>query len=206
MKAFPTLLLTAICIITPACSEESKPVPVALKADKTADINMKYKQWHDICLQGDVDKIEEQIAKFEAQITANPKDDLARAYLGSSYALKAKHSLFPPTKLSSLKKGKALLEEAVKGSPDNPRVRMVRAIAYYRVPKRFDTRPTSVADFENLLEETKKKSSVLQKNEKQVILYYAWLAFTEEKNQHAAEAKALCHKLDPDSEYGKLTK
>ncbi|GAA5497067.1 hypothetical protein Rhal01_03255 [Rubritalea halochordaticola] len=206
MKVLPALLLSALCIVTPACSEEGQAKPVVHKEAKAAPLHQQYRQWHDVCLQGDMDEIEKMIAQFEAQITANPKDDLARAYLGSAYALKAKHAVFPLTKLNSLKKGKELMEAAVTGSPDNPRVRMVRAIAYYRVPKRFDTRPTSISDFEKLLGETAKKNSVLQKNEKQAILYYAWKAFTEENHKDAAKAKSLCHKLEPDSEYGKLTK
>ena len=166
----------------------------------------KLHQWHDVCLQGNTDKIAEQIRKFETELKKHPHNELARAYLGSSYALKAKYSFFPPTKLSSLKKGKTLLEEAVKASPNDPRVRMVRAIAYYKVPKRFDTRPTSISDFEALLTEVKNKKSSLKSNEKQAILYYAYLAFSDANHKDAATAKLLCHKIDPNSEYGKLTK
>ncbi len=166
----------------------------------------KLRQWHDICRQGDSDKIAEQITKFEAELARKPGNNLARAYLGSSYALKAKHSFFPPTKLSSLQKAKSLMESAVAGSPNNPRVRMVRAIAYYKVPKIFGTRPTSIADFEVLLTEIKKPQSSLKPNEKQAILYYASLAFAEENHRSANEAKVLCHKINPNSEYGKRTK
>jgi hypothetical protein len=176
------------------------------KAKTSVSENEKFRQWHDVCLEGDTGKIAEQIVKFEAVLAKTPTNDLARAYLGSSYALKAKHSFFPPTKLSSLKKGKALMEKAVETSPNKPRVRMVRAIAYYKVPKRFGTRPTSISDFETLLAEVKKSKSSLKANEKQAILYYASLAFAEENHQSAAEAKLLCHKINPNSEYGKLTK
>jgi hypothetical protein len=201
------LLLVGSIALLPACSKGSeKAAPISKKSGKTLSNNDKLRQWHDVCLEGDTKKIAQQITKFEAELVTNPANNLARAYLGSAYALKAKHSFFPPTKLSSLKKGKALMEAAVKGSPNKPRVRMVRAIAYYKVPKRFDTRPTSISDFEKLLTEVKSPKSTLKANEKQVTLYYASLAFAEGNHKSANEAKQLCHKINPNSEYGKLTK
>ena len=200
---FSTVLLAAVASPSLVLA---KPAPAAHKAEPKLAEHDKFRQWHDVCLQGDTDKIAQQITKFEWLLKRSPSNDLARAYLGSAYALKAKHSFFPLTKLNSLKKGKSLLEAAVKGSPTNPRVRMVRAIAYYRVPKRFDTRPTSISDFELLLTEAKKETSILMPNEKQASLYYASLAFAEEKHGSANQAKILCHKIDPNSKYGKLTK
>lgn len=208
MLKFTTHLLVAGSIaLLPACSKGSaKSGATAQKSKTSLSEHDKFRQWHDVCLLGDTNKIAEQIVKFEAALVRNPTNDLARAYLGSAYALKAKHSFFPPTKLSSIKKGKALMEAAVVGSPNKPRVRMVRAIAYYKVPKRFGTRPTSISDFEVLLAEVKKPKSSLKANEKQAILYYASLAFAEENHKSAGEAKLLCHKIDPNSEYGKRTK
>lgn len=203
MKRLLSISILALFAMLPACSEEA-PNPAVVTKPRVAEHD-KLRQWHDICLEGDTHKIDQQITKFEAVIKATPHNDLARAYLGSAYALKAKHSFFPTTKLSSLKKGKSLLEAAVAGSPDKPRVRMVRAIAYYKVPKYFDTRPTSIADFEKLLAVIKKGNSSLQKNEQQAILYYTHLAFAEENHPQAEEAKLLCHKIDPNSKYGKLT-
>jgi hypothetical protein len=207
LKFTAHLLVAGSIALLPSCSKGSeKSGPSAQKSKASLSEHDKFRQWHDVCLQGDTNKIAEQIVKFEAALVRTPTNDLARAYLGSAYALKAKHSFFPPTKLSSLKKGKALMEAAVVGSPNKPRVRMVRAIAYYKVPRRFGTRVTSISDFEVLLDETKKTKSSLKANEKQAILYYASLAFAEESHKSAAEAKLLCHKIDPNSEYGKRTK
>lgn len=201
------MLLVVSIALLPSCSKGSeKAHHIAKKSGVAISENEKLRQWHDECLQGNTKKIAQQIKKFEAELAIDPANSLARAYLGSSYALKAKHSFFPPTKLSSLKKGKALMEAAVEASPTKPRVRMVRAIAYYKVPKQFDTRPTSISDFEKLLNEAKSPKSTLKANEKQVILYYASLAFAEDHHKSANEAKKLCHEIDPNSEYGKLTK
>lgn len=204
------IMLLALSVL-PACSKESPSSPPQQLQSKTEAAKKiprheQYLQWHTICQQGNTDKIDQQIAKFEAVLKKSPKDNLARAYLGSAYALKAKHSFFPTTKLNSLKKGKALMEAAVKSSPNNPRVRMVRAIAYFKVPERFKTHLTSLADFEKLLREIKQKDSSLATNEKQAILYFAYLAFSEHKHAQALEAKQRCHKIDPHSKYGKLTR
>lgn len=190
------LINTSLCLV----SAESAP------SAGSSNNHDKYLKWHNVCLGGDTSKIDQQIAKFENQLTRSSGDNLARAYLGSAYALKAKHSFFPTTKLTSLRKGKEHMEAAVKGSPNNLRVRMVRAIAYHKVPRRFGTHPTSVSDFEFLLKSIKLNSNDLSANEQQAILYYAFLEFKESKHASAAEAKSLCHKINPNSKYGQLTK
>lgn len=206
-KNLITLTLTALFLITlSACSKETIPVPNKTAAEKNLPPHILYKNWHDVCLKGEIDAIQTQIQKFETRIHADPNDNLARAYLGSSYALKAKASKWPPTKLKSLKLAKQLLETAVKNDPKNNRVRMVRSIAYYKVPERFDCRATSIADFEILYNNIKNKSSGMAPNEQQATLYYASLAFHEANHNLSTPAKTLCHKLDPKSEYGKLTK
>jgi hypothetical protein len=165
-----------------------------------------YKKWHDQCMTDDTERIDVQIAKFEGRIAANGKDQLARAYLGSACALRAKASFWGPTKFKYLNRGKAYLEAAVAGAPRDPRVRMVRAIGYYKVPERFGTRATSVKDFEFLIPIAKEGKAGLKVNERQVILYYASLVFAEEGKAGAGELRKICHGLDPESRYGKLTK
>lgn len=166
----------------------------------------QYKEWHDVCLAGDTDQIDAQILKYEAKLAANAKDQLARAYLGSACALRAKSSFWGPTKLKFLNRGRACLDDAVAGAPNDPRVRMVRAIGYFRVPKMFNMRSISIDDFKKIIPVTRDKKSDLKPNERQVILYYAHLAFSEEAEPGAAELKAECHRIAPDSYYGKLTK
>lgn len=165
-----------------------------------------YKTWHDVCLGGDTGKIDTQIKKFEAQLAKDPNDHLAQAFLGSACALRAKAGSWPPTKLKFLKLGKQHLDSAVAAAPDDARVRMIRAIAYYKVPERFDVRPTSLKDFELLIPIAKNPKGRLKPNEQQAILYYAHLAYQEDARPGAAELKASCHKLAPDSHYGKLTR
>ena len=166
----------------------------------------RYKKWHDVCLAGDTKQIDVQIGKYEACLGRDSKDQLARAYLGSACALRAKHSLWGPTKLKFLKRGRALLDAAVLAAPDDARVRMVRAIGYYKVPERFGVRPVAIADFHHLVPIAKRSSGKLTTRERQAVLYYAFLTFGEEGDPGAEDLKKLCHRLDPKSGYGKLTK
>lgn len=203
MKAYTVFLAVLISLCTCACSED-KDKTITMPANKPA--HQVYREWHDLCLKGESKTIEKQIKKYIQVLDKNPNDHLARVYLGSAYALRAKAGTFGPSKLLYLNKGKKQLNAAVKAAPNDPRVRMVRAIGYYKVPKRFKTRPTAVSDFEFLMKAISKKSCPLLINEKQAALYYAHLTFKEEGHKDAAKAKQLCHQLAPNSEYGKLTR
>lgn len=165
-----------------------------------------YREWNDACLVGDTNQIDAYIRKFEERLASDPNDHLALAYLGSACALRSKASFWGPTKLKFLTLGRKHLDDAVAKAPKDARVRMVRAVGYYRVPKRFGARSTSIADFKILIPIAEKGEAGLKINERQAILYYAQLAFLEEGDPDAASVKAKCHGLDPGSKYGKLTK
>lgn len=164
-----------------------------------------YLAWHNTCLQGDTEAIDTAIKRYETQINSNVHDQLARVYLGSAHALRAKASIWPPTKIKHIRKGQELMDEAVMKAPDNPRVRMIRAIGAYKVPKRFGRRNIAVTDFDKLAPIALDRFTGLKINERQVILYYAWLTFKEEARPDAGKIKKQCHALDPGSKYGKLT-
>ena len=179
---------------------------VLLTVGARADDAATYKKWHDACVSGDSASIDTQIKKYEGRIAKNKKDYLAQAYLGSACALRAKESFWGTTKLKYLKRGKKILDGAVAGSPKDPLVRTIRAISYYKVPKRFKARPTCIKDFQILVPIARKPGSSLTIYERQAILYYAHLAYQDEGKPSAADLKSRCHKLDPNSSYGKLTR
>lgn len=164
-----------------------------------------YKKWHDLCLGGDTKQIDVQIARYETRLVRNSNDQLARAYLGSACALRAKHSFWGPTKLKYLKRGQASLDAAVSAAPDDARVRMVRAIGFYKVPKRFKVRSIAIKDFQRLIPIARQAGGKLTTRERQAVLYYAFLAFSEEGEPGAEELRKLCHRIDPKSDYGKMT-
>lgn len=208
MKTTALLILSLLYFCACACSEDkAQPESTSQPSELTNQPpHQTYHEWHSLCLQGDKKTIDQQIDKFEQALETNPNDHLARAYLGSANALRAKASFWGPSKLKYLNKGKKGLDAAVAAAPKDLRVRMVRAIGYYKVPKKFKVRPTAVKDFEILVNAVIEKNCPLKTNEKQAVLYYAHLTFAEENHSGAAKAKKLCHRLAPHSKYGKLTR
>jgi len=194
------------CFATYACSEETPAAAALSKKEVSLPKHELYLAWHKECLSGDTKKIDTQIKSFEARLKTNPDDHLATVYLGSASALRAKASFWGPSKLKYLRRGQKLMNAAIDSAPKDARVRMVRAIGYYKVPKRFKYRETAIKDFEILMPIVEDKSSSLLINERQAILYYAHLTFSEEGHEGANKAKKLCHELDPNSKYGKLTR
>ena len=120
--------------------------------------------------------------------------------------LRAKESFWGMTKLEYLERADQLMNEAVAEAPDNPRVRMIRAISLYKLPERFDKRPVALADFQQLVPIARDGKSDLTLSERQAILYYASLSYEDADMPGAEQLKADCHRLAPDSKYGKLTK
>ena len=200
------------CFASYACSEEtpgnnSDAGSGSLTKENTNQPKHQlYLEWHKKCLTGKTQVIDAKMKAFEECLKTDPNDHLAKVYLGSASALRAKASFWGPSKLKYLRRGQKLMDAAIKSAPNDPRVRMVRAIGYYKVPKRFNCRATSIKDFEILLPIVQPKSSPLLINERQAVLYYAHLAFSDEGHRDADKAKQLCHQLDPNSKYGKLTR
>ena len=163
------------------------------------------KKWHDICISGNVKQIDDQIDNFEKHLNSNSNDYLAQVYLGGAYALRAEASFWGPSKLSYLKRAEKMMDTAVAAAPSDARVRMVNAIGSYRIPVRFKRRAIAVRDFKILVPIAKSDDGELTVRERQAVLYYAFLTFTEEGINGAQELKGLCHQLDSGSKYGKLT-
>ena len=175
-------------------------------APSTAKRAQLYQLWNEQSIVGGVDVVDTQIDRLKKALAKDPSDELARAFLGSSFALRAKHGWWGPTKLSDLKKGKKLLELAVQRAPQDPRVRLVRAAAYSRVPKKFGVRNTSISDFETLVRIADQgQKSDLTANERQAIYYFAAQLWTEE-NRSAANLYQRCISVSPNSAYGRKAK
>lgn len=204
MKHLYYLTFSLLFILT-STSYSQKTWTVAAGNEAQATKAETYKKWHDVCLKGKVEDIDKQIEKFENQISNDGKDSLAKVYLGSAQALRAKYSYWGLTKLNYLRSAEKTLDAAVKQSPNDARVRMVRAIAGYKVPVKFKRRPTALKDFEFLVPIVKNPRGRLKNNERQVILYYGYLAYKEDGRNSADELKNLCHKIAPNSKYGRLT-
>src|SRR5688500_13135634 len=85
-------------------------------------------------LAGDAKAVELCIEKLEAVLKREPQNHLARVYLGSSYTLRSRDLGFGPKKLQVVRQGCRTMDEAVAAAPENPKVRLVRALTDQSLP------------------------------------------------------------------------
>ncbi len=81
----------------------------------------------------------------------DPENELARAYLGNTYTLKARDAA-PWRKRGWLNRGIETMDAAVDRAPGNPRVRLIRAINAYNLPRMAGRYDLAAGDFTVLLE------------------------------------------------------
>ena len=107
-------------------------------------------------LAGNKPAVEECIAKLEAVLKTRLNDELARVYLGSAYTLRSRDLGFGPKKLQALKQGLGLMDAAIAAAPNDPKIRLARALTTSALPGIFARRPQSRQDFELLAKEAER--------------------------------------------------
>lgn len=85
-------------------------------------------------LAGDEKAVIDCIAALEARLTTQPDDQLARVYLGSAWTLRSRDLSISPGKLSALRKGIALMDEAAAAAPNDAKVLLLRAVTEEALP------------------------------------------------------------------------
>lgn len=152
---------------------------------------------HDRGVQGDAKAVVECIETLEAVLAKEPDNQLALVYLGSAYTLRSRDLWIGPKKLETLKRGGQLMDQAVAAQPDNPRVRLIRAVNSLKLPRLFNRRKLALEDFEKLLRQTES----LAAPEKQALYYFAGLALKGEgQSKRAADLWRQGLQLNPTSE------
>jgi hypothetical protein len=107
-------------------------------------------------LGGDKIAVERCIEKLETVVKDQPSNQLARVYLGSAYTLRSRDLGFGPKKLEALKRGLAMMDEAVASAPNEPKVRLARALTTSALPGIFGRSGESRRDFELLAKEAER--------------------------------------------------
>ena len=118
---------------------------------------------------GDKNAVSQCIEKLEAVLTTDPKNQLARVYLGSSYTLRSRDLGFGPTKLRTLRQGLAVMDEAVGTAPNEYKIRLVRALTTSSLPAFLGQRTKSKNDFEWLAQMAKKNPDSFEPDDLQII-------------------------------------
>lgn len=151
-------------------------------------------------LAGDKDAVIECIEKLEAVLKREPANQVARVYLGSAYTLRSRDLGFGPKKLSTLKRGLAVMDDAVSEAPDDPKVRLTRALTAAALPSVFGQRATARKDLDWLTHQAETEPSKLDRGDLQIIYYHAGLLAKEREDPVRAIAlwqKGLEHPIDP---------
>jgi hypothetical protein len=137
----------------------------AAAAPDEAEIARLYKR----ALAGDKQAVEGCIAGLESAVQAQPENQLARVYLGSAYTLRSREMSFGPGKLATLRQGLAIMDEAVAAAPDNPRVRLVRALTTDSLPFFLGRKKSSRDDFDWLQKKAAQSRENFSSGDLQVI-------------------------------------
>ena len=140
-------------------------------------------------LLGDKAAVEQCIEKLEEVLRVQPKNELARVYLGSSYTLRSRDLRFGPKKLQTLRQGLRVMDEAVANAPDDPKVRLGRALTTQALPGMFGRATESRNDFLHLAEMAKTAAGKFSAADVQIVYYNAGLA--AKTNGNAARAQEL---------------
>ena len=121
-------------------------------------------------LQGDAQAVLACISKLEAVMQREPANQVARVYLGSAYTLRSRDLGFGPKKLQTLRRGLAVMDEAVAAAPSEPKVRLARALTTSALPAIFGRRAESRKDFAMLADQAGQHPEKFEAADLQIVL------------------------------------
>lgn len=92
------------------------------------------------------------LEQFEAILQIDPQHPLARVNRGLIWVHRAAEATAPAEQLQQARRGFAEMDAAVALAPDDPQVRLVRAINAYQMPRGVERRAVAGQDFAWLLD------------------------------------------------------
>ncbi|WP_160116650.1 hypothetical protein [Pseudovibrio ascidiaceicola] len=104
------------------------------------------KSLHDKAREGDEEAAEQAVDAFTSLVKAEPKNALALAYLGSSYAISAREASVVTNKIRYTNRGLRYLDQAIVLAPQNFVVRLIRANVTSNLPSMFGRGDTALED------------------------------------------------------------
>lgn len=138
-------------------------------------------EWHDKAVLGDEEATDKAISRFEEILSAHPEATWVWAYLGSAFTLKARDAPLL-RKRGWVNQGFETLDKAVEKSPNDPVVRLIRAINSYHVPRMLDRRGVAEEDFAHLMAKLQNEDHGISYDLRRAIYFHAG-AFALQKRE-----------------------
>src|SRR4030095_17219686 len=120
-------------------------------------------------LRGEEQAVIDCISALEAKLAVQPNNQLARVYLGSAWTLRSRDLPIGPGKLSALRKGIALMNEAAAAAPDDADVLLLRAVTNEALPGFLGRRKVAHTQLDELLALLEKGSGKLKPSDQQLL-------------------------------------
>lgn len=139
-------------------------------------------------LTGDKQAVVDCIAALDQQLARKPDDQLARVYLGSAWTLRSRDLPFGPAKLSALRKGLALMDEAAKAAPDDLKVLLLRAVTNEALPRFLGRKRVAHQQLEELERRVAADAAKLDAADRQLLYLNAGQAASEAGETERARA------------------
>ncbi len=108
------------------------------------------------------------------------------ALLGSTLTMKARDTFWPGTRLSLVKEGNKLMDAAVKMAPDDPQVRMTRALNNVNMPKFLNRETLARDDLAWLWEKVRTSPEIFDEQSRQEIALAYGVALNKFKSGKTA--------------------
>ena len=120
-------------------------------------------------LQGDERAVVNCISALEAKLAIQPGNQLARVYLGSTWTLRSRDLPIGLGKLSALRRGITLMDEAAAAAPNNADVLLLRAVTNEALPAFLGQRKVAHAQLDELVARLEKGSAKLKPADQQLL-------------------------------------
>ena len=184
--------------LIPAQDTEKKNKPLDEEIEKKLAEGIKLR---DLALKGDPEASHKAFSFFKKALAANPDSPLAKAYYADCMSLAARDSADPGEMFSTPIKASKIIDSAVNSSPDDARIRMIRAYHCFRLPEAFFHRTApAIADFEYLIQMHEKDRSVFPSETYWQLLYDLSVAYQRlglEEEASSTRKKLLSLKPGP---------
>lgn len=125
---------------------------------------------------------------FNEFLKLQPDHPKALALLGSAFTMKARDTVWPGTRLGYVKEGNRKMDRAVDLAPDDPEVRLVRAINNYHMPKFLGRERLVKQDFAWLWRKVQAAPTNFAPEFKQEIAFHHGCLMRKDDKKREAEA------------------